>query len=124
MEVLMQNLLANPSVVGDIPMDSPTVSSNSLPFPSPTDEEIVDSILRAGNTAPGADGISTAIIRRAWPLIELQVLSLFNACLSIGHYPECFRKATQVMIQKPNKTDYSSPRSYHPIALLSVLGKA
>ncbi|CAD6505563.1 BgTH12-01053, partial [Blumeria graminis f. sp. triticale] len=123
MEVLMQNLLANPSVVGDIPMDSPTVSSNSPPFPSSTDEEIRDSILRAGNTAPGADGIPTAIIRRTWLLIEQQVLSLFNACLSIGHHPECFRKAILMMIQKPNKIDNSSPRSYRPIALLSVLGK-
>lgn len=123
MEVLMQDLLANPSVVGDIPMDSPTVSSTSLPFPSSTIEKIRDSILRAGNTSPDADGILTAIIRRAWPLIEQQVLSLFNACLSIEQHPECFRKAIQVMIQKPDKTDYSSPRSYRPIALLSVLGK-
>lgn len=34
----------------------------------------------------------------------------------IGH-------AVLVMLQKPNKPDLSSPRSYRPIALLSVLGK-
>ncbi|EDN91303.1 hypothetical protein SS1G_00706 [Sclerotinia sclerotiorum 1980 UF-70] len=36
---------------------------------------------------------------------------------------KCFRLATIVIIPKPNKSDYTNPRSYRPIALLSVLGK-
>lgn len=123
MEVLAKNLLTNPSNVGDIPMDSPAVPSTSLPFTTPSIEEIRDAILRTGNTAPGVDEIPTIILRHAWPLIEELILSLFTACLLTGHHPACFRQAILVMIQKPNKTDLASPRSYRPIALLSVLGK-
>ncbi|CAD6503437.1 BgTH12-03102 [Blumeria graminis f. sp. triticale] len=78
-------------------MDSPKISSTSLLFSSHTAEEIRDSILRAGNAAPGANGIPMAIIRHVWPLIEQQVLSLFNASLSTGNHPECFWNAILVV---------------------------
>lgn len=44
-------------------------------------------------------------------------------CLAQGHHPQCFRSAILAVIPKPNKADRSSPRSYRPIALLSVLSK-
>jgi hypothetical protein len=38
-------------------------------------------------------------------------------------HPACFRTAILAIIPKPNKADRSSPRSYRPITLLSVLRK-
>ncbi|KAI9034748.1 RNA-directed DNA polymerase [Aspergillus affinis] len=85
--------------------------------------QIEKAILHAGNTTPGKDELPTSILKIAWPIIRDRVLALFQGCLSVGYHPQCFRHAILAIIQKPNKADWSSPRSYRPIALLSVLGK-
>lgn len=108
-EILISNLLVNSAEVGDISMNSPTVPRCSLPFPKLTTEEIQNSLLQAGNTAPGADEVPTTIIKHSWPYIKNLVKSLFSSCLSFGHHPKCFRLAILSMIQKPNKPDLSSP---------------
>jgi ribonuclease HI len=122
-DILVRNLLQNSAEAGDISLDSPAVPSASLPFPDISMAQIEKSILHAGTTAPGADGIPTCILKVAWPLIKDKVLMLYQGCLEIGYHPRCFRHAVLAIIQKPKKTDLSSPRSYRPIALLSVLGK-
>ncbi|KAI0996347.1 hypothetical protein K3495_g11832 [Podosphaera aphanis] len=104
-------------------MDAPSVPVRKILFPPLTRHEIQESFIKVGNKAPGSDEISTTIPRHAWPLIEEHVALLFNVCLSLGYHPNCSRHAVLVMLQKPNKSDLSSPRSYRPIALLSVLGK-
>lgn len=121
--VLATNLLTNQADVDDIPLDSPSVPRRALYLPGLTDPEIDNCVLNAGNTAPGADEIPTAILRLAWPQIQGHCRSLFRACVAAGHHPAPFRSAVLAMLQKPNKSDLSSPRSYRPIALLSVLGK-
>jgi hypothetical protein len=85
--------------------------------------QVEKAVLHAGNTTPGADELPTCILKVAWPLIKDRVLALYQGCLKIGYHPKCFRHAVLAIIQKPNKTDWSNPRSYRPIALLSVLGK-
>ncbi|KAI0994497.1 hypothetical protein K3495_g13685 [Podosphaera aphanis] len=122
-DLLARCLLANQSEVEDIPLTSPAVASTPLPFPKLTSEELSRAIVRASNTTPGEDRIPTAVLRLAWPQISDLVLDLFQACLDTGHHPKCFRTAILAIIEKPNKLDISSPRSYRPIALLSVLGK-
>lgn len=121
--VLVQNLLQNTAEIGDIPLNSPAVPSTSLPFPDITLAQVETSILKAGNTAPGADELPTDILKVAWPLIKDITLRLFQGCLRLGYHPKCFRKASLVILEKPRKDDKSSPRSYRPIALLSTLGK-
>ncbi|KAI1000307.1 hypothetical protein K3495_g7886 [Podosphaera aphanis] len=104
-------------------MDCPSVAQTAPPFPPLILEEITRSVLNAGNISPGADEVPTAILRLAWPRIESHILNLFTGCLSTGHHPMCFRRAILIVLQKLNKVNLSSPRSYRPIALLSVLGK-
>lgn len=122
-QILIRNLLTNHSDAGDIPMDTPTVPRSAFSFPQISKEEIREAVLRAGNTAPGIDEVPTAIFKHGWPLIEPFVNTLFVECLRIGYHPTSFRRAVLVILQKPNKPDLTSPRSYRPIALLSVLGK-
>lgn len=122
-EVIVRNLLTKQTEVEDIPLSSPSVARNSLPFPNLTPEEVSSSILDAGNTTPGKDEIPTAALLLAWPHISNLVLELFQACIDSGHHPKYFHIAILAIIGKPNKVDMSSPRSYRPIALLSVLGK-
>lgn len=121
--LLVKELLANTADVEDIPFDAPTVAPKSIPFPDITAQDVRKAVLNAGNTAPGLDEIPTKILQLAWPLIETRRVSLFQKCLTHGHHPTCFRTAILAIIPKPNKLDRSSPRSYRPIALLSVLGK-
>jgi ribonuclease HI len=122
-DILSRNLLQNTAEAGDIPLDTPAVPSCSLPLPDITMAQVEKSILQAGNTTPGVDELPTCIIKAAWPLIKDRVLALYQGCLRTGYHPKCFRHAVLAIIQKPNKSDWSSPRSYRPIALLSVLGK-
>ena len=121
--LLIKELLTNTAEAGDIPCNAPTAAGQSISFPPITPEDIRKSILGAGNTAPGIDEIPTIVLQLAWPWIEARVLDLFQKCLLSGHHPACFRSAILAIIPKPNKTDRTSPRSYRPIALLSVLGK-
>jgi hypothetical protein len=121
--VLVRNLLQRQAEAGDIPLDAPAVPATALPFPEVNTTDVERAILRAGNTAPGADEIPTRILQLAWPLIRDKVTQLFKDCLQLGYHPQSFRQAILAILQKPNKPDRSSPRSYRPIALLSVLGK-
>ena len=122
-EVLIKNLLTNAAEVGDIPPDTPTVPRAALPFPEITDIEAENAVLRAANTAPGADEVTTAVLLKAWALIKNLVLRVYRGCLHLGHHPAAFRTAALIFLNKPNKADRSAPRSYRPITLLSVLGK-
>lgn len=122
-QVLARNLLCNAAQAVDIPIHSPTVSRHELPFPEITSHEIENAVLRAGSTTPGKDEISTPVLRIAWPMIGPLVTNLYKNCLKIGYHPSSFRNAVVAIIAKPNKADLTTPRSYRPIALLSVLGK-
>ncbi|KAI1007630.1 hypothetical protein K3495_g597 [Podosphaera aphanis] len=122
-EIFAANLLVNLAEAGDIPLDAPSVSVRTLPFPPLSRQEVRDNLLKAGNTAPGLDEIPTAILGCAWPLVADLVHSLFSGCISLGYHPHYFRQAILIMIQIPNKSDLSSPRAFRLIALISVLGK-
>jgi ribonuclease HI len=122
-DVLARNLLRNAAEVGDIPLTAFAAPKTSLPFPDITEQEVEKSILGAGNTTPGKDEIPTPVLRLGWPLLKKHVFRLFQACIQFGYHPSCFRTAILAILSKPNKADRSSPRSYRPIALLSVLGK-
>lgn len=122
-DVLIRNLLCNQTVIEDIPHSAPCVAMTSLPFPQITEIEVSRAIIGAGATTPSKDGVTTSILRLAWPKTSNIVLELFQACLKVSYHPDCFRTAILAIIEKPKKIDRSFPRSCRPIALLSVLGK-
>ncbi|EED20792.1 hypothetical protein TSTA_039860, partial [Talaromyces stipitatus ATCC 10500] len=86
-DVLVRNLLQNSAEAGDIPLDSPAVPITSLYFPDISMSQVEESILQAGNTAPGADEIPTCILKVAWPLIKDKQLSR-NQKRLIGPRPD------------------------------------
>lgn len=122
-EILMRNLLTNHAEVGDIPLDAASVPRALLPFPTVTLEEMETAVINAGNTAPEIDEIPTSTLKHAWPLIKEYIKQLIFSCIKIGYHPFAFHQALVIILQKPNKTDLSSPRYYRPISLLSVRGK-
>jgi retron-type reverse transcriptase len=53
----------------------------------------------------------------------LKFLAIGNACIRLGHWPVYFKTSTSVIIPKPGKDNYSTPKSFRPIVLLNTMGK-
>ena len=55
-------------------------------------------------------------------MVHPEVLTgLSNLCLDTSTHP--WKHATIVILNKPNKPDYSVPKAYRPIALMECMGK-
>ncbi|GJQ88487.1 hypothetical protein Trydic_g4851 [Trypoxylus dichotomus] len=74
--------------------------------------------------APGIDGITADIAGRAYDAEPELFEALFNKCLELGAFPRCWKKQLVRVIPKAGKSDASDARSYRPISLLPVIGKA
>ena len=53
----------------------------------------------------------------------INIIKITNTCIDLGHWPNYFKRSTMVIIPKPNKSLYDSPKSFRPIVLLNTLGK-
>lgn len=73
--------------------------------------------------APGPDGLTADICTAAINCDREVFLAIANKCLSLSHFPKQWKVAHVCILRKPGKDDYTSPKSYRPIGLLSVLGK-
>ena len=71
--------------------------------------------------SPGKDGVTSEML--APSVMEGPLLSLFNDCIRLRYFPRSWKTAVVKVIPKPDKDDYTDPRSYRPIGLLSVVGK-
>ena len=52
-----------------------------------------------------------------------EIINIINACLELGHWLSHFKTSTTIVIPKPNKKLYDSPKSFRPIVFLNILGK-
>ncbi len=94
------------------------------PLPQISAEDIQDLMARQqALSAPGIDGIPNAFLRAMGKPFAEAVAKLTQACWGLSYYPTRFRKARTVALRKQGKDDYTSPRSWRPIALLSTVGK-
>ncbi|MBW0464329.1 hypothetical protein O181_004044 [Austropuccinia psidii MF-1] len=73
--------------------------------------------------APGPYNIPNELIKILKDVIADPLENLFNCFLQTGHFPQSWKIVTMVIIQKANKTDYSDPAAYRPIALLDTISK-
>lgn len=82
-------------------------------------------VLRSLNSkkAPGMDGLTADICTKAIHSEREVFTTIANKCLSLAHFPKQWKIAHVVILRKPGKEDYTHPKSYRPIGLLSVLGK-
>lgn len=91
----------------------------------PFTEAELEMVLKALNPkkAPGPDGL-TADICTVAIRSELGVfMKLANKCLHLSYFPKPWKVAHVIILRKPGKEDYTQPKSYRPIGLLSILGK-
>jgi len=51
------------------------------------------------------------------------IIYIANTCIELGYWPLYFKRSTTVVIPKPNKKSYNTPKSFRPIVLLNTMDK-
>ena len=74
---------------------------------------------------PGPDKLSWEHIKKIIKNKEciIKLINIANVCVDLGHWPSHFKILTTVIIPKPNKALYDSPKLFHSIMLLNITGK-
>ena len=72
--------------------------------------------------APGPDGITNEMLKHLGPGAKSTLLRIYNQSWSTGTVPTIWKEAVIRPIPKKGK-DKRDPSSYHPISLLSCVGK-
>ena len=109
-------------VYSSLLLDSPPL--NPREFSAIPLNEVENALQTTSNSSsPGISQISYKFIKFSFPHISSFFISLLNSILDFSYHPILWRQALVVVIPKPNKNDYSSPRSYRPISLLECFSK-
>ena len=98
-------------------------TSSWYPF---SEEEFTSTIDKCNNSStPGPNKLEWRHLKHIIKdkLYLKNIVNITNACLEIEHWPTHFKTSTTIIIPKPNKTSYNTPKSFRPIILLSTLGK-
>ena len=83
--------------------------------------DLVRAIRSFRERAPGESGITAALLKNLPDSVLAVVLRLFNACLSLGYFPDGLKVSVVKMI--PKKPNARSVNDFRPISLLEILGK-
>ena len=73
--------------------------------------------------APGPDLIRNQMIINAWSSIKSPLRNIFHNALASASSPDTWWETTGCIIAKPNKSDYTNPRSFRIISLTSAFQK-
>ncbi|KAJ0176374.1 hypothetical protein K1T71_007553 [Dendrolimus kikuchii] len=92
-------------------------------FMTPTDEvevgKLIDNLKI--DSAPGLDGIRTAVIRETKREILSPLCHIFNVSLATGIFPSYWKQANLIPIYKNGLKN--TPENYRPISLLPIFSK-
>ena len=101
-------------------------TSPQVKWPLLSQHEFIEAIANCSNSStPGPDHVS-------WGTLKLiirdekclpHIVRLANACIDLSHWPNHFKESTSVIIPKPQKPSYDTPKAFCPIVLLNTLGK-
>ena len=92
-------------------------------WPALTKEELEFACVSVKATSPGPDLVSQDIVQKVYQAQPELLFKIYSALFNFGYQPKCWRKAKGVILKKPGKPDYSIPKAYRVISLLSCLGK-
>ena len=89
-------------------------------------EEFISAIVKCNNSlAPGPNkllwGYLKCIIKDK--TCQDNIIAIANACIELEHWPNHFKILMTIVIPKPNKLSYDSPKSFRLIVLLNTMGK-
>ncbi len=75
----------------------------------------------SAKSAPGPSGVGYTLLKWAHAAHPEILPDIFNLSLDAGTHP--WHHATVIVLNKPNKPDYSNLKAYRPISLLKCIGK-
>jgi Reverse transcriptase (RNA-dependent DNA polymerase) len=73
--------------------------------------------------APSPDGIPNIVLSQCADLLTDRLWYIYSAILERGLYFALWKQFTTVVLRKPGKPRYDTPKAYRPIALLNTMGK-
>jgi len=73
--------------------------------------------------APGPDGIPNIVLTKCAALLSDSLLSIFKAMFERTMMYKPWKTFTTVVLRKPGKPRYDTPKAYRPIALLNMMWK-
>lgn len=73
--------------------------------------------------ASGPDEIPNIVLQKSYDLIADHLLHLFQAVFTLRTYYPAWKEFTTVVLRKPGKPSYETPKAYRPIALLCTMAK-
>ena len=91
-----------------------------------SEEEFTNSIAKCNNLlTPGSDKLLWKHLKN---IIKdkaylKRIINIIDVCFELGYWPSHFKTSTFIVIPKPNKESYDSPKSFRPIVLLNTIGK-
>jgi hypothetical protein len=71
----------------------------------------------------GVGSLPSVVWKETWPVLKEWIHAIFQASLALGVVPTAWKTLRILPLRKPNKADYTIPKAYRPISLLSTLGK-
>ena len=74
--------------------------------------------------AAGRDGIKPKFLQNLNDNFNNRITWLYRAVMCLSYTPQRWRETKCIFIPKPGKDDYTNPRAYRPISLVSFLFKA
>jgi len=109
------------------PAPQPTQDDDINEYPDPigphtpfTKDQIKRAITKlSGYKAPGPDGICNIVFKECTNTLTPYLEHLFNGVFTHRTYHEPWKRFTTVVLRKPGKKSYSTPKAYRPIALLN-----
>jgi len=110
----------------DVEIFDEIVDKPTFPWPLFSREEFRIAIANCNNaSAPGPDKLSWShlkIILKDNECLDI-IIHITNVCIELGYWLSHFKRSITVIISKPNKKSYDSPKSFKPIVLLNIVDK-
>lgn len=104
-----------------LPIEPPT-RQHSIPQPVIQPVDVYEILISLDpNKATGPDGIGNRLLKESAVPIASPMSHLFNFCLSLGHFPDCWKVANVIPVYKKN--DPLLCTNYRPISLLPCISK-
>ena len=97
-----------------------------IDWPAFSKQEFKDAIAKCSSlSALGSDHISWKHLKTLFSsdLCLEKIVNVANTCINLEFWPFHFKATNTVIIPKPNKESYSTPKSFHPIILLNTASK-
>ena len=124
-ELLSLTWFPPPTIItGQFAIPADFHNPSSRPFIPISDKEIHDALSGTSNTsAPGLSGLNYQVLKWAFSSCPDEFGVIICASVKLGVHHSRWKSSLVVAIPKPNKKDYSLPRSHRPIQLIECFGK-